>query len=188
MRSNCAPGWRPLPRTGRLRDIALDSLRDCGDGEPVLIATAQGMLDWLAGLGSRPAIRAAVPLYLRDRGITIHALAAVTGGDALRAGPDDPDGFTVRFLDAVQREAADGRDLLLIMEREWRKARLRVDHRAGARSNSRLPAAVDLLASSPLLKASCMLVIVAPPLTARYGRHILWPQAGRTMVFKLDAV
>ena len=146
----------PDPEQQRLRDIALDSLRDCGGGQPALVATAQGMLDWLAGQGSRPAIRAAVPLYLRDRGITIHALAAVTGGDALRAGPDDPDGFTVRFLDAVRREAADGRDLLLTMEREWRGARLRVDHRAGARSNSRLPAAVDLLAASPLLSISAL--------------------------------
>ena len=145
--------WMAAPdaEQQRLRDIALDSLRDCGGGQPALVATAQGMLAWLAGQGSRPAIRAAVPLYLRDRAITIHALAAITGGDALRAGPDDPDGFTVRFLDAVRREAADGRDLLLTMEREWRGARLRVDHRAGARSNSRLPAAVDLLASSPLL-------------------------------------
>jgi hypothetical protein len=114
------------------------------------------MLNWLAGLGSRPAIRTAVPLYLRDRGITIHALAAVTGGDALRAGPDDRDGFTVRFLETVQREATEGRDLLLTMEREWREARSRVDHRAGARSNSRLPAAVDLLAASPLLSISAL--------------------------------
>jgi hypothetical protein len=140
----------------RLRDIALDSLRDRGGGQPALVATAQGMLDWLVRQGSRPAIRAAVPLYLRDRGTTIQALVAVTGGDALRAGPDDPDGFTVRFLDAVRREAADGRDLLLTMEREWRGARLRVEHRAGARSNSRLPAAVDLLASSPLLSITAL--------------------------------
>src|SRR3954464_1959733 len=146
----------PDPEQQRLRDIALDSLRDCGGGQPALVATAQGMLAWLAGQGSRPAIRAAVPLYLRDRAITIHTLAAITGGDALRAGPDDPDGFTVRFLDAVRREAADGRDLLLTMEREWRGARLRVDHRAGARSNSRLPAAVDLLASSPLLSITAL--------------------------------
>src|SRR4051812_6340422 len=146
----------PDPEQQRLRDIALDSLRNCGGGQPALVATAQGMLDWLAGQGSRPAIRAAVPLYLRDRGITIHTLAAITGGDALRAGPDDPDGFTVRFLDAVRREAADGRDLLLTMEREWRGARLRVDRRAGARSNSRLPAAVDLLASSPLLSITAL--------------------------------
>jgi hypothetical protein len=146
----------PDPEQQRLRDIALDSLRDCGGGQPALVATARGMLAWLAGQGSRPAIRAAVPLYLRDRAITIHALAAVTGGDALRAGPDDPDGFTVRFLETVRNEAADGRDLLLTMEREWRQARFRVDHRAGARSNSRLPAAVDLLASSPLLSITAL--------------------------------
>ena len=146
----------PDPDQLRLRDIALDSLQVCGGGQPALVATAQGMLAWLAGQGSRPAIRAAVPLYLRDRGITIHALAAITGGDALRAGPDDPDGFMVRFLDAVRREAADGRDLLLTMEREWRGAKLQVDHRTGARSNSRLPAAVDLLASSPLLSITAL--------------------------------
>ena len=146
----------PDPEQVRLREIALDSLRAEERGQPVLAAAARGMLNWLAGLGSRPAIRTAVPLYLRDRGITIHALAAVTGGDALRAGPDDPDGFTVRFLETVQREAAEGRDLLLTMEREWREARIRVDHRAGARSNSRLPAAVDLLAASPLLSISAL--------------------------------
>src|SRR3954447_1943861 len=114
------------------------------------------MLDWLAGRGSRPAIRTAIPLYLRERGTTIHVLAAVTGGDALRAGASDPDGFTVRFLEAIRREAADGRDRLLTMEREWREARLRVDHRAGGRSNSRLLAAVDLLASSPLLSITAL--------------------------------
>jgi hypothetical protein len=95
-------------------------------------------------------------LYLRDRGITIHALAAITGGDALRAGADDPDGFTVRFLEVVQREATDSRDMLLTMEREWREARTKVDHRANARSNSRLPAAVDLLAGSPLLSITAL--------------------------------
>src|SRR3954471_6211129 len=139
-----------------LRDAALGSLRTCGRGQPVLIAAARGMLDWLTGQGSRPAIRTAIPLYLRERETTIHVLAAVTGGDALRAGASDPDGFTVRFLETVQREAVDGRDLLLTMEREWRQARLRVDHRAGARSNSRLPAAADLLAASPLLSISAL--------------------------------
>src|SRR4051812_19975806 len=128
----------PDPEQARLRDIALNSLRDCGGGQPALVATAHGMLDWLAGHGSRPAIRAPLPRSLRARGITSHALAAVTGGDALRAGPDDPDGFTVRFLEAVRREAAEGRDRVLTMEREWREARIRVDHRAGARSTSQL--------------------------------------------------
>jgi hypothetical protein len=65
-----------------LREAALDSLRAGGRGQPVLIAAARGMLDWLAGRGSRPAIRAAIPLYLRERGTTIHGLAAavVHGG------------------------------------------------------------------------------------------------------------
>src|SRR4051794_21354141 len=144
----------PDPEQVRLRDIALDSLRAEERGQPVLAAAARGMLNWLAGLGSRPAIRAAVPLYLRDRGITIHTLAAVTGGDALRAGPDDPDGFTVRFLETVEREAADGRDRLLTVEREWRAARLRVrpprrrpveqPAAGGGRSAGRLAAAQHL--------------------------------------------
>src|SRR3954462_9901381 len=52
----------PDPEQIRLREIALDSLRNCGGGQPALVAAAQRMLDWLAGRGSRPAIRAAVPL------------------------------------------------------------------------------------------------------------------------------
>jgi len=125
--------WMAAPDAGQsaLREAALDSLRACGCGQPVLIAAARGMLDWLAGRRSRPASRTAIPLYLRERETTIHGLAAVTGGDALRPGASDPDGFTVRFVEAVRREAADGRDRLLTMEREWREARLRVDHRAG---------------------------------------------------------
>ena len=131
--------WMAASDAGQstLRDAALDSLRAGGRGQPVLIAAARGMLGWLAGRGSRPAIRAAIPLYLRERETTIHGLAAVTGGDALRAGASDPDGFTVRFLEAVRREAADGRDRLLTMEREWREARLRVDHRAGRTAGCR---------------------------------------------------
>src|SRR4051812_46481190 len=80
--------WMASPDTGQsaLPDAALDSLRAGGRGRPALIAAARGMLDWLAGQGSRPAIRAAIPLYLRERETTIHVLAAVTGGDALRAG------------------------------------------------------------------------------------------------------
>src|SRR3954470_2189314 len=181
--------WMASPDAGQsaLRDAALDSLRAGGRGQPALIAAARGMLDWLAGQGSRPAIRAAIPLHLRERETTIHLLAAVTGGDALRAGASDPDGFTVRFLEAVRREAADGRDRLLTMEREWREARLRVDHRAGGRSNSRLPAAVDLLAASPLLSISalaealgCSVEGASRMLDALVGLEIAAEVTGRT--------
>src|SRR3954466_58100 len=195
----------PDPEQLRLRDIALDSLRAEERGQPVLAAAARGMLDWLAGRGSRPAIRAAIPLYLRERETTIHVLAAVTGGDALRAGADDPDGFTeafleaagggaaqpdgftVRFLEAVGEEAAEGRDRLLTMEREWREARARVAHRAGARSNSRLPAAVDLLAASPLLSISaladalgCSVEGASRMLDALVGLEVVAEVTGRT--------
>src|SRR3954470_24791533 len=102
-------------------------------------------------------------------------------------GPDDPDGFTVRFLETVQREAAEGRDRLLTMEREWREARIRVDHRAGARSNSRLPAAVDLLAASPLLSISalaealgCSVEGASRMLDALVGLEIVAEVTGRT--------
>src|SRR4051812_36305880 len=78
----------PDPEQAGLRCAALDSLRAWGRGRPALVAAAHGMLDWLAGRGSRPAIRAAVPLYLHERGTTIHVLAGVTGADALRAGAD----------------------------------------------------------------------------------------------------
>jgi hypothetical protein len=39
----------PDPEQVRLRDIALDSLRAEERGQPVLAATARGMLNWLAG-------------------------------------------------------------------------------------------------------------------------------------------
>jgi hypothetical protein len=50
--------WMAAPDAGQsaLREAALDSLRACGRGQPVLIAAARGMLDWLAGQGSRPVI------------------------------------------------------------------------------------------------------------------------------------
>src|SRR3954466_11230903 len=62
--------WMAAPdaEQQRLRDIALDSLRNCGGGQPALVATAQGMLDWLAGQSSRPAIPTPAPLYPRHPG------------------------------------------------------------------------------------------------------------------------
>src|SRR3954451_7780447 len=64
----------PDPEQVRLREIALDSLRPRAGRQPVLAAAARVILGWLADQGNRPAIRTAVPLCLRDRGITIHAL------------------------------------------------------------------------------------------------------------------
>jgi hypothetical protein len=134
----------------------LDTLRAHGRDQPTLRAAALGVRVWVAGQGSRPAVRAAVPLYLRERQAVLHRLPGVTGDAALTAGAVDPDGFTVRFLHAVGREADDGRALLRTLEREWHAARGRVDRRPGGRSTSRLPTAVDLLAASPLLSVSAL--------------------------------
>jgi hypothetical protein len=102
-------------------------------------------------------IRAALPLYLRKRGITRQPLASLAGSDALKPGAfDDTEGLTIRFLGAVTREATDARSLLWTMEREWRAARAVVSRRLGNRSTSRLPQGIDVLAASPLLSVSAL--------------------------------
>ena len=102
-------------------------------------------------------IRAALPLYLRERGITRQPLASLAGSDALKPGAfDDTEGLTIRFLEAVTWEAEEARGLLWTMEREWRAARAVVSRRLGNRSTSRLPQGIDVLATSPLLSVSAL--------------------------------
>jgi hypothetical protein len=102
-------------------------------------------------------IRAALPLYLRKRGITRQPLASLAGSDALKPGAfDDTEGLTIRFLEAVTWEAEEARGLLWTMEREWRAARAVVSRRLGKRSTSRLPQGIDVLAASPLLSVSAL--------------------------------
>ena len=84
-------------------------------------------------------------------------MAPLTGSDALKPGEfDDAEGFTIRFLEAMTREAEDARGLLWTMEREWRAARTVVSRRLGSRSTSRLSQAIDVLAASPLLSVSAL--------------------------------
>jgi hypothetical protein len=87
-------------------------------GQPALGA-ALGLRDWIIRDGSRAAIRAALPSYLKERGITRQPLASLTGSDALKPGEFDAEGFTIRFLEAVTRKAEDAHSLLWTMEREW---------------------------------------------------------------------
>jgi hypothetical protein len=102
-------------------------------------------------------IRAALPLYLRKRGITRQPLASLAGSDALKPGAfDDTEGLTIRFLEAVTWEAEEARGLLWTMEREWRAARAMVSRRLGNRSTSRLPQGIDVLAASPLLSVNAL--------------------------------
>jgi hypothetical protein len=101
-------------------------------------------------------IRAALPLYLRKRGITRQPLASLAGSDALKPGEFDAEGLTIRFLEAVTWEAEEARGLLWTMKREWRAARAMVSRRLGKRSTSRLPQGIDVLAASPLLSVSAL--------------------------------
>jgi hypothetical protein len=89
-----------------------------------------------------------------------------------------PQGRTVPARRPPPRPAAPAR---------WREARLRVDRRAGGRSNSRLPAAVDLLAASPLLSISalaealgCSVEGASRMLDALVGLEIAAEVTGRT--------
>ena len=147
---------RPDPGQQDLLDRGLTHLRQAGVGQPALIGAAPGLRDWIRQDGSRPPIRTALPLYLRER-VTRQPLTPLTGSDALKPGEfDDAEMFTIRFLEAVIREAEDARGLLWTMEREWRAARTVVSRRFGSRSTSRLPQAIDVLAASPLLSVSAL--------------------------------
>jgi hypothetical protein len=125
---------------------------------PILIllfrVRSLGLRDWIIRDGNRAAIRAALPFYLRERGITRQPLAPLTGSDALKPGEFDADGFTIRFLEAVTQEAADARSLLWTIEREWRAARTVVSRHLCSRDVDRLPQAIDVPAASPLLSVS----------------------------------
>jgi hypothetical protein len=114
---------RPDPAQQDLLDRGLTHLRQAGAGQPALIGAVLGLRDWIIRDGSRAAIRAALPSYLKERGINRQPLAPLTGSDALKPGGFDAEGFTVRFLESVTREAEDARGLLWTMEREWRAAR-----------------------------------------------------------------
>jgi hypothetical protein len=142
----------------RARSEALALLHRIGDPHPALIGAALGLRDWIAREGGRAPIRASLPVYLHERSVTRQVLPPLTGGDALKAGAFDPDSFTIRFLDALERGAENARGLLWTLETEWRQARMALAQtgRDGERASSRRPQAVDMLAASPLLTVSAL--------------------------------
>ncbi len=78
----------------------------------------------------------------------------LTGAAALR--PDTPwdhAAWIPAFLHALAAEAAEALQLLLDLERAWLSARRAV---AGRRRHSRAPAAIDLMAVTPLLSATSL--------------------------------
>lgn len=136
------------PEHRRLTKDALGTLTQPTPGAR-LPALARAMRAWIVANRPRGAVRAALPAALQATGVTRTLLPILAGADTLRPdSPMDPDGWTLAFARSLEREAEDGLAVLRRLEHAWRAARAAIGAR---RSNSRLPAAVDLLAATPLL-------------------------------------
>ena len=144
-------------------------------GETPLLAAASGVHAWLSSGpsggsapaggegeavtgtrlvgGARSPIRAAlVRFWTRQK--LLRTPVPLTGAAALRAEtPFDLASWTPAFLQAVAAEAADGRQLLMDLERAWFGARAAV---VGRRRDSHAAAAVDVLAAVPLISATSL--------------------------------
>ena len=120
---------------------------------PPLIAAGQGFWAWLARGEVRPAMRSAMIRFWRKRQL-LRLPLPLTGAAALGSGQSaDLDGWLPEFLQAIAREAADGLDLLIAMERRWFAARQSL---AGRRKTSHAAAVVDLLAAAPVVSATTL--------------------------------
>lgn len=132
----------------RLTEDALWALTRPNPGAR-LPSLGRAMRVWLVEDRPRGAVRAALPAALQATGVTRALLPILAGADTLHPdSPMDADGWVLAFACSLEREAADGLAILHRLERAWRGARAAIGPR---RSNSRLPAAVDLLAATPLL-------------------------------------
>ncbi len=120
---------------------------------PPLIAAAQGLRKWIEAGETRPAMRSAMIRFWRRRHL-FRVPVPLTGAAALGSGQNwDLEEWLPAFLRAIEREAADGLDLLYTMERAWFEARHSI---AGRRKDSHVTAAVDLLAAAPALSATTL--------------------------------
>ncbi len=118
-----------------------------------LLAAAQGLRDWIDAGGTRAPMRAAMVRFFRHRHL-FRLPVPLTGAAALRAGQSwDRDLWLPAFLAAIEREAADGLDLLYNMERAWFAARRAC---AGRRKDSHAAAVVDVLAAAPVISATTL--------------------------------
>jgi hypothetical protein len=122
-------------------------------GDTPLLAAARGVHAWLDSGGTRPPIRAAlVRFWMRRR--VLRVPVPLTGPAALRAEtPFELSAWLPAFLRALATEAANGRQLLMDLERAWFATRSAV---AGRRRDSHIAAAVDVQAAVPLVSATTL--------------------------------
>lgn len=96
---------------------------------PPLLAAAQGFRRWIEGGEGRAPIRPALVRFWTQRHL-LRLPVPLTGAAALRAEQSwEPECWVPAFLRALEREAADGLDLPLTLERSWFEARRPVGDR-----------------------------------------------------------
>lgn len=120
---------------------------------PPLLAAAKGFRVWIESGEGRAPIRAALVRFWTRRNL-LRTPVPLTGAASLRAEQSwEPRAWIPAFLRALEREAADGLDLLFTMERAWFEARHAI---TGRRKTSHAGAAVDLLAATPVISATTL--------------------------------
>ena len=156
--------WLVFPdfdQEGAVRQAEAHLAGFAGPGETPLLAAARGLHAWVGAgrggagdpRGTRPPIRGAlVRFWTRQK--LLRTAVPLTGAAALRAEtPFDWARWAPAFLQAVAAEAADGRQVLMDLERAWFSARAVV---AGRRRDLHAAAAVDRLAVVPLISATSL--------------------------------
>jgi hypothetical protein len=129
------------------------ALADTPSNTPVLLAAAQATHRWLDRGEKRPPMRAALVRRWTRTGL-MRAPVPLTGARALSADtPWREDLWIAAFLQAIAEEAEHGLALLFEMETAWLAARAAILPR---RSTSRAPAAIDLMAATPLISATTL--------------------------------
>ena len=146
--------WLVLPDDDHEKRIqAAETELIAAPGATPLLAAARGLHAWIDRGGERQAGRAALIRFWRQRRL-LREPFPLTGTDALRA--DTPWALALwipAFLEALAKEAENGLQLLMTLERAWFTARRAT---AARRRTSRAAAAVDVLAAAPLVSATSL--------------------------------
>ena len=138
---------------GEVQQAEKHLARVAAAGDTPLLAAARGVHAWLDSGGTRPPIRAALVRFWTRQKI-LRVAVPFTAAAALRAEASfELSAWPPAFLRALASEAADGRQVLMDLERAWFAARSAV---AGQRRDSHAAACVDVLAATPLISATSL--------------------------------
>jgi predicted transcriptional regulator len=152
-------GWLAMPNEDQDRDILLaaKSFEDVIDPGHPLLTAAIGLHTWLDNGGDRSSIRAALVRFWGIQGVLPYPLPLTGAGALLAETSWEPDRWLLVFFDSLVTEAMGFGELIRECTRAWRVARMAV---ADRRRNSHAPAAVDILAATPLLSATSLAAAV----------------------------